>query len=430
MNVLVVDDSKLNLAIAKRYLEAIPDITQILLCSDPTEAKSILEDNDIDILILDIIMPVISGLDLLSSFRAEPKYDDMPIIMLTSLDDLESYKKCFELGAFDYINKPINVIELNARLKVAIESKNNSNHLKSLIEVTKKQNEELKEINAKLTEAKFSLVQSEKMAAIGQLAAGIAHEINNPMGFVTSNFEILQKYFKRVIEFLSFVQNKINDNEPSDNPDVSQYAKLFSEKYKSLKIDLILGELEGIFSDSASGIERVTEIVQSLRIFARSSKDDEKDTNILNDLMNQVILITRNEVKYIASITLDIPDDIVLFCNRIQLGQVFINVILNAAQAIKSQLRSDLGLISITARKVNQDVVIRFSDDGPGIPEENILKIFEPFFTTKEIGQGTGLGLSISYDIIVNKHNGSFDVNSEQGKGATFIITLPIVTNT
>jgi signal transduction histidine kinase len=185
--------------------------------------------------------------------------------------------------------------------------------------------------------------------------------------------------------------------------------------------------LEGIFTDSDSGINRVTEIVQSLRVFARSAKDDDKEMNVLLNLINQVVLITRNEVKYVANIEIEVPDDIVIYCNRIQLGQVFVNIILNAAQAITSQKRSDLGFIKIIARKENQNIILWFIDDGPGIPEENILKIFEPFFTTKEIGQGTGLGLSISYDIIVNKHNGAIDVKSELGNGATFVITLPIV---
>jgi signal transduction histidine kinase len=428
MNVLVVDDSQLNLAIAKRYLEDIPAIKQILLCNDPTKAKTILDDNEIDILFLDIIMPVITGLDLLTLIRTDEQYDDMPIIMLTSLDDLESYKRCFALGAFDYINKPINVIELNARLKVAIQWKNNSNNLKSLIEVTTKQNEELREMNAKLTEAKFSLVQSEKMAAIGQLAAGIAHEINNPMGFVSSNFDILQKYFRRVRDFLSFINIQLEDETLSVNLEAGKMMVEINEKYKALNIERLMNELEGLLSDSSTGIQRITEIVQSLRIFARTSKDSDKDTNILLDLINQVILITKNEVKYVAAVELDVPDDIFLYCNRVQIGQVFINLILNAAQAIKSQKKDTLGTIKIAAQKVDENILIQFIDNGPGIPEEHMLKIFEPFFTTKEIGQGTGLGLSISYDIIVNKHNGSIDVASEFGKGATFTIVLPIVT--
>ncbi len=428
MKVLVVDDSQLNLAITKRYLDAVPDITQILLCNNPGNAKSLLDENDIDILILDIVMPVFTGLDVLSHLRADSKYDDLPIIMLTSLDDLESYKRCFELGAFDYINKPINSIELNARLKVAIEWKNNTNHLKSLIEITTKQNDELKEINARLTEAKFSLVQSEKMAAIGQLAAGIAHEINNPMGFVNSNFDVLKNYFKRINEFITFVNEKLQNPSTSENMELCKCAEEVELKYKALKLDLIMDELDGIFVDSSAGILRITEIVQSLRVFARSSNDDDIETNVLLDLIRQVMLITRNEVRFIANIELDVPDDIIIFCNRIQISQVFVNIILNAAQAIKSENREDIGLIRITASKADQNISIRIEDDGPGIPEENLPKIFEPFFTTKEIGKGTGLGLSVSYDIIVNKHNGRIDVESELGNGATFIITLPIVT--
>ncbi|MGB4660098.1 MAG: response regulator, partial [Mobilitalea sp.] len=140
MKVLVVDDSQLNLAIAQQYLNAITAITQIFVTTQPQKVKEIVDEQKIDILILDIIMPEITGIDLLALFRSDKQYDDIPIIMLTSLDDMDSYQKCYDLGAFDYINKPIKPIELNARLKVAIESKNNSNNLKAMVEVTKKQN--------------------------------------------------------------------------------------------------------------------------------------------------------------------------------------------------------------------------------------------------------------------------------------------------
>ena len=427
MNVLVVDDSHFNLSAAKRYLEDIPDITQILLCDDPRQVKSIIDEYNIDILISDIMMPAITGFELLELLRADEKYDDIPIIMLTSLDDIDAYKKCFDLGAFDYINKPINTVELHSRLKVAIEAKNNSNNLKSLLEVTKKQNEKLKQINAELTEAKFSLVQSEKMAAIGQLAAGIAHEINNPMGYVSSNFDILRKYYMRIREYLNFINLKIQNSSLSFSEDARCIATEINDKYKDLKLDFILNDAVNLFTDSANGIKRITDIVQSLRIYARTSNDNEKDTYILLELIQQVILIIKNEVKYSANIKLDVPEDIILYCNKIQIGQVFVNMIVNAAQAIRSQNRSTLGIIRIRARFIDSNVQIEISDDGPGIPPENLSKLFDPFFTTKEIGKGTGLGLSISYDIIVNKHNGSIDVKSELGKGAAFIITLPIV---
>ncbi|MFT4144126.1 MAG: response regulator [Mobilitalea sp.] len=428
MKVLVVDDSHLNLAIAKRYLSEIPELNEILLCQDPKHAIEYLDQHDIDILILDILMPEIGGLDILTLLRADIRYDDLPIIMLSSLDDLESYKKCFELGAFDYINKPIQAIELNARLKVAIEWKNNSNHLKSLIEFTKKQNEKLKEMNAELTEAKFSLVQSEKMAAVGQLAAGIAHEINNPMGYVSSNFEALTGYFSRITDFIQYTMKKIEPNVGIENEALRDISFDINAHYKALKLDHIMNELTDLFADSISGIKRVTDIVQSLRAFARPSADDEKSTSHLLDLINQVILITKNEVRYLAEIELKVADDIQLYCNRVQICQVFVNIIMNAAQAIGSQKNEQLGKIIIIAKKIMGKIIISFQDNGPGISKENMTKIFEPFFTTKEIGEGTGLGLSISYDIIVNKHHGNIRVDSELGIGTVFTIELPIVT--
>ncbi|MBB2183331.1 response regulator [Lachnospiraceae bacterium MD1] len=428
MKVLVVDDSHLNLAVAKRYLEEIPDIANIYLCDDPRQVLTILDEYSIDILISDIMMPVINGFELLEKLRADEKYDDMPIIMLTYLDDLESYKKCFELGAFDYINKPINEIEFTARLKVAIQAKYSSNNLKSLLEVTRKQNEDLKVMNAELTEAKFSLVQSEKMAAIGQLAAGIAHEINNPMAFVSSNFEILKNYFHRFSSYIDFLNDQLQATEQHTDTDCDSIRKRILNQRQTMKVDQLLEESAEIFRDLESGINRVTDIVQSLRVFARSSKDSEKAHTSLLDLVKQTVLITQNEVKYVANIMIDVPSDLIIYCNPVQLGQVFVNMVVNASQAIRDQKRNDLGTITITASKVDQEVFIRIKDDGPGIPSEHLLRIFEPFFTTKEIGKGTGLGLSISYDIIVNKHHGTIDVESEVNKGTTFFIKLPIIT--
>jgi len=428
MKILLVDDNRFILAVAKEYLEEIHGISSIYICNDPKKVKSIIDDNDIDILILDIIMPVISGLDLLKILREDDKYNDMPIIMLTSLDDTESYKKCFELGAYDYINKPINAIEFNARLKVAIESKNSSNHLKSLVAVTQKQNAELKEINNQLKAAKFQLVQSEKMAAIGELAAGIAHEINNPMGYVNSNYEILRNYYQRISDFLCFLTECMKEQQLEENSVISQFISQIKEKYTDLKIEMILNELESILSDSENGIQRVTEIVQSLRIFSRSSKDEEKAYYPLADIINQVVLIIKNEFKYVAHVEINVPKEIILYCNRVQIGQVFVNILVNAAQAIKSMQRTTMGQINISAKQIGKKILIQIENNGPDISEKNLLKIFEPFYTTKDVGQGTGLGLSITYDIIVNKHYGSIDVKNVPGKGVVFTIMLPQTT--
>jgi len=424
MNILVVDDSHFNLSLAKRNLEDMPEISQILLCDDPRQVMAILDEYDVDILITDLMMPALTGLDLLKLLRSNKKYDDIPIIIFNTIDDMDTYKECFEHGAFDYINKPINTVELHARLKVAIEAKKSLNNLKALLEVTKRQNEELKEINAQLSEAKFNLVQSEKMAAIGQLAAGVAHEINNPMGYISSNFEVLQKHFAKINEFLTLYKEKLlSCNLP---PSVDSVNEL-NQKYGSLNLDFILEDINDIFTETKGGLERISDIVNSLRIYARTDKDDEKGYHSLQELLHQAILITNNEVKYVAKIDLLLPKDIIIFCNRNQLSQVFINLIVNAAQAIKSQNRSSLGKIMIKAVQEENNIRIEIADDGPGIPEENLTKIFEPFFTTKEVGQGTGLGLSIAYDIIVNKHGGKITAESTPGKGASFILVLPAV---
>lgn len=426
MNILVVDDSLLYLSMVKKYLEEMPKVLKVILCEKPENAMEIIRDQSIDIIILDVIMPILSGFELLKLIRSDKQYDDIPIIMFTSLNDLESYRKGYDLGASDYINKPINIVEFHARLKVAIQSKVSSNNYKKLIEITRDQNLNLMEMNAKLTDTRFHLVQSEKMAAIGQLSAGIAHEINNPMGFVSSNFEVMQKYFLRMSEYIQSANAALLNTEYRIEEPENDFRNEMLEKYKKLKIDVVLNELEGILSDSKSGIQRVTDIVQSLRTFARSVKDDEKDTYNLRDIIKQVILISNNEIKYVARTNISVPDDYILYCNKVQIGQVFLNILVNAAQAIRSQNRSDMGNINIISERDEQHIAIHFIDDGPGIPEDNLIKIFDPFFTTKEIGQGTGLGLSISYDIIVNKHGGSIDINSEIGKGTEFIVKLPI----
>jgi len=425
MKILVVDDSPFYLAMANKYLEEISDIREVYLCGNPYEVVDIIDDRKIDIVIMDLIMPELSGFELLKLIRSNRRYDDIPIIMFTSMDDVESYKKCYELGASDFISKPINVIEFNARIKVAIQTKASSNDYIKLIELTQNQNIELKEINAKLADTKFHLVQSEKMAAIGNLAAGIAHEINNPMGYIASNCDVLSKYISRLQEYVEFIEQTFEGAKHILDPLGIDAINLIQAKAKQLKIDMIRTEIEGLQSDTKEGMKRVTEIVQSLKVFARSVRDEEKDTYNLSDIINQALLISHNEIKYYANVETSVPDDIIIYCNKVQIGQVLINILVNAAQAIKSQQRAGMGTIKVFAETNDEFITIRITDDGPGIPEGNLLKLFDPFFTTKEIGQGTGLGLSISYDIIANKHHGLIEVNSELGSGTVFVITLP-----
>lgn len=425
MRILVVDDSRTNLLAAKKYLEEISEITEIHMCNEPEKVVDIIDNAHIDILLLDIIMPEITGFDIMQVLRSDHRYDHIPIIMFTSLSDDESFKKCFELGAADYVSKPIHPVEFKARIKAAIDAKSKAEKLVELLDKLSSQNNKLKSMNTTLVETQSHLVQSEKMAAIGQLSAGIAHEINNPMGFVSSNAETLTKYFGRIVEYLDAVDNALSDFSSSGDELLQNRAAQLVALHKKLKLPIILQEIDGLLSDSQDGIQRVSKIVQSLRTFARSVKDDELDEHSLQELVNQVVLISHNEVKYVADILVNVEENSVVYCNEVQLGQVLINIIVNAAQAIKSQHRKDMGRIEVRGYRYFDTLIIEVTDDGPGIPDEVLDKIFDPFFTTKDVGEGTGLGLSISYDIITNKHGGVITVESTPGMGTLFRITLP-----
>ncbi|MDA3845776.1 MAG: response regulator [Vallitaleaceae bacterium] len=426
MRVLVVDDERFNLKVAEQFLLRIFKEDEIVLCNDPNLVIETVEKEAIDIILLDIIMPKITGLDVLKELRTMNQFDDLQIIMLTSMDDSESFKICFELGANDFVKKPINADEFYARIRSAVKTRSNAMMLKTLLEKINKQNAELKTINTTLKDTQFHLVQSEKMAAIGELAAGVAHEINNPIGYVSSNFETLTSYLMKLKGYVEFIDHGCDlITDKSTKEDVVAFQGAIRDKYKSYKIDFILDDLSGIISDSKSGIGKVAEIVRSLRNFARTGTEDEKAYTPIVEIVNQALLICRNEAKYTVNIKFDQGDEPEVYCNKGLIGQVILNILMNGIQAIKSLEREEFGNINISVDSNTDYTILRIKDDGPGIEASVLGNIFNPFYTTKEVGQGTGLGLSISHDIIVNKHKGIMDVSSDIGDGALFTIMLP-----
>lgn len=179
MNILVDDDEKLNLMIAKDYINSIFDKGNVILCGSPYEVMGILADQEIDIVLLDIVMPGMTGIEVLQFIRDKREYNNIQVVMLTSMSDKELFKKCFEMGADDYILKPIDLTEFSARLKAAVKTRSNTLILKEMFEQIKTQNKELKELNKKLEDTQFHMIQKEKLASIGELAADVAHEIYN-----------------------------------------------------------------------------------------------------------------------------------------------------------------------------------------------------------------------------------------------------------
>ena len=277
----------------------------------------------------------------------------------------------------------------------------------------KNEKEEQRCLIKKLEEAQNQLMQSDKLASIGQLAAGVAHEINNPIGYVYSNLGTLKKYVQDILYLLDVYEHAESAITDSEESNLIQNIK------KKLDIVFLKDDLRALIDESKDGLTRVKTIVQNLKDFAHADTSDEWQFASLHYGLDSTLNIVNNEIKYKARVIKEYGDIQDIECLPSQLNQVFMNLLVNAAHAIEQH-----GTITIRTGQQNDEVWIEITDTGKGIPAENLQKIFDPFFTTKPIGTGTGLGLSLSYGII-QKHHGRIEVVSEVGKGSTFKVCLP-----
>ena len=292
-------------------------------------------------------------------------------------------------------------------------------------EATKLAYGKLKEANQELKEMQSQLVQSEKMASIGQLAAGVAHEMNTPVGFVASNFETLEGYVRKFKELLEMYDELGGRIETSEKTELLKEIDAIRQSRDDKKINFAIEDIQELLDDSKEGLSRVANIIQNLRDFSRIDQVEDFDEYDINPGIEATLVVARNEIKYDADIKTDLSELPHIYCNAGQVNQVFLNIFINASQAIKSREGGDKGTITVKTYATDEKVVCEIADNGCGIAPENLSKVFDPFFTTKPVGKGTGLGLSVSYDIIVNKHKGELLADSTVGKGTTFTIKLP-----
>jgi two-component system NtrC family sensor kinase len=278
-----------------------------------------------------------------------------------------------------------------------------------------RRNAKLTELNEKLSMAQQQLMQSEKLASIGQLAAGVAHEINNPIGYIFSNFNSLETYIDRLLEMLACYEEA---ESAIGTPGVAARLKDMREQ---TELEYLKEDIPVLMRESKEGIVRVRKIVQDLKDFSRVDSGQDWQWANLHHGIDSTLNVVHNEVKYKADVVKeygDIPD---IECLPSQLNQVVMNLVVNAAHAIGAER----GRIAIRTGGGADAVWFEVEDNGCGIPEENLSRIFDPFFTTKPVGKGTGLGLSLSYGI-VQKHHGKIEVDSAPGRGTRFRITLPV----
>lgn len=329
--------------------------------------------------------------------------------------------------------------QIRCREKALLEA---NTHLESrIVERTQRlhnNQEKLRILNKRLTKqlvartveleaARDSLIMQEKMASVGRLSAGLAHELNSSLNFVRTKFATLAEDFFDLL--LIYSQYEVLTRKASENPLLAERAAEVQLMREKLGIGYLLDDIPPLFDESARGLARIAKIIQCLRNFSSPGMGDDLIWANINTGIEDALIIARNEYKHYAEVQITFGTVSDIRCSPEQLSQVFLNLIVNSADAIASQNREDMGLISIRTWQEGDTVLCELRDDGPGIPPEYRCRIFEPFFTTKVPGKRIGLGLSISYDIIVHKHRGQIYLRCPDDGGVIFTIALPLDLN-
>ena len=410
--ILIVDDNPTNLSVLCEALNSQGFRFRVAVDGETAIAQA--ERNQPELILLDVQMPGIDGFEICRRLKANPVTQNIAIIFITALADTESKTKGFSLGAVDYIPKPFAQEEVIARVRV---------HLR-LKQLTESLEQQVSDRTKALQQAQVQLVQQEKLSTLGELIAGIGHEINNPINFISSNIPPLEEYIAGVTKLLLLYEQEY------PNPT----AKI-TTAIKDLDLNFVLEDMVKILNSLEVGSERIQNLSNSLRNFCRSDSDTTIPAN-LHQGINSTLMILQHRLKangerpaieIIKSYGI-LPQ---VNCYLGQMNQVFMNILANAIDALdEARMQGKMSNLSpqikiATEIDSEQLVVIRIADNGIGIPEGFKKRLFEPLFTTKTVGKGTGLGLSIAYQIVVEKHKGVLEVNSQSGLGTEFIIKIP-----
>ena len=413
MKIMIAEDDYVSRLLLKKSITKMDH--EVIEAVDGKIAWELFQEHQPNMVITDWMMPEMDGIELCRKIRKSDKKTYSYIMLLTAKDKISDLVAVFDAGADDYITKPFKPDELKSRI-------NTGQRILELQQEMTEKNRELDKTLKNLKETQSQILQSEKMASIGQLAAGVAHEINNPIGFVGSNLATLTDYlkdFNTLLGHYNSVKQHLKDADPEKLPGNIKSLVETVEKYEQeIDIDYLREDITELLSDCAEGTERIRKIVGDLKNFAHPGNEKIKLMDI-NKGIESTLNVVANEIKYKAEVIKEFGEIPLVEGFPQQINQVFMNVFVNAAQAIEK-----MGTINIKTEEDGKGVKITISDTGSGIAEENISKIFDPFFTTKPVGKGTGLGMNIAYNII-KKHKGSIDIKSKIGSGTTFTIKLP-----
>ncbi|MEM8805157.1 MAG: response regulator [Cyanobacteria bacterium P01_G01_bin.38] len=456
--ILIVDDNPTNLEVLSESL--IQEGFQVAVAIDGESALEQVNYHRPELILLDVMMPGINGFETCHRLKENPETYDIPVIFMTALSDTENKVKGLSLGAIDYITKPFQHEEVLARVRVHLKLQNLARTLQQQNQLLKSEIDRREQVEAKLLEANHALenfnlqleqrvedrtqdlskalqelqqtqvklIQQEKLSALGQLVAGIAHEINNPVNFIHGNIAHASEYTHDLLSLFGLYKRHYPDPDPE-----------IQEEMDAIDVDFLSEDLPKLLSSMQVGTDRIRNIVLSLRIFSRLDEAEVKDVD-LHEGIDSTLLILNSRLKGqsnrpVIPVIKDYNSLPKVKCYPGQLNQVFMNILSNAIDALEEEADKQCSNdwkpeIRVQTELVGDDKVsIHIFDNGPGIPDALKEKIFDPFFTTKAVGKGTGLGMSISHEIITEKHNGLLTYQPVAPQGTQFTITIPTFQN-
>jgi two-component system, NtrC family, sensor kinase len=377
--------------------------------ADAQEALRRLSAKPFALVVADVNMPGLNGVELLR--KITERFEDTAVIMVSAIDRTQRVLDAVRLGASDYLLKPCDLGVLELSVERALERRALLRDARLHKQALERRNAELAHRQAELERLQAQIVHNEKMVSLGQLAAGVAHELNNPAGFIYGNMEVLRECAVGLERLLAFYGGAALP------PEVITGAERLKAE---IDYEHALADLRSIVADCREGAERIRDVVQNLRTFSRLDEAEFKKVDIHEGIDSTIRLLSRFYASGHIRLVRDYGELPPVDCFAGQLNQMWMNLLANAAQAVAGG-----GEVRVETRLNGDTVRVSVSDTGTGIAPEHLNKIFDPFFTTKPVGEGTGLGLSITYGI-VERHGGAISVESRPGEGSIFTVVLPV----